>query len=134
MTRTCACGCGQVPPPAPRTQTRKGWVKGEPLHCVPGHQPRGRVAPPTVSPVVTREALYASLQPPNACRVKAFLEQLDADSRAVVEEALGYDSKDYPASALRNLLLASGFREADIPGNSAIQDHRQGRRPCRCKG
>lgn len=142
MTPTCECGCGQVPPPASRTRKSRGEVAGEPRRFVPGHSPAHHRSPAENvvhpaslhTPRVTREALHASLQPPNNCAVKAFLERLDPESRDVVEEALGYDAKDYPASALRSLLASCGFKDSEIPGNSAIQDHRNGRRPCRCKG
>lgn len=36
--RTCECGCGEVPPISPRTHTRYGHVKGEPVRFVQGHQ------------------------------------------------------------------------------------------------
>lgn len=33
----CRCGCGQDTPPAPRTDTRIGYVKGQPRQYVPHH-------------------------------------------------------------------------------------------------
>jgi hypothetical protein len=84
-------------------------------------------------PRVTREALQESLTPPNTCRVAEFLATLDPESRAVVEEGLGYPSRTFPANALRALLLRSGFDESQIPSVYAIQDHRNGRHPCRCR-
>ena len=85
-------------------------------------------------PKLTREALAESLKPPNNCRVAAFMAELDSESQEVLKEALGYESRDYPASSIRQFLLAAGFSEEDIPGDGAIQDHRNGRRPCRCRG
>lgn len=85
-------------------------------------------------PKLTRDALHESLKPPNNCRVKSFMDSLDPESREVLIEALSYDKRDYPASAIRKLLADCGFPEDDIPGDSAIQDHRNGRRPCRCRG
>lgn len=36
-TGLCHCGCGQTTQLAPKTSTRKGWVKGEPMKYVRGH-------------------------------------------------------------------------------------------------
>jgi hypothetical protein len=83
---------------------------------------------------LTREALHESLKPPNNCRVKAFRDTLDTESRDVLDEALGYSPKDYPSSAIRKFLLDCGFEEDVVPGDGAIQDHRRGARPCRCRG
>jgi hypothetical protein len=33
----CECGCGELAAMAPRTQTRIGWVKGQPTRFAPGH-------------------------------------------------------------------------------------------------
>lgn len=33
----CHCGCGQQTPSAPQTHTAKGWIKGQPLRYLPGH-------------------------------------------------------------------------------------------------
>lgn len=33
----CRCGCGGRTRPAPRTDTEKGWLKGEPLRYLLGH-------------------------------------------------------------------------------------------------
>lgn len=85
-------------------------------------------------PRLTREALHESLQPPNNCKVKVFMEKLDPESREVLEEALGYSKQDFPASAIREFLVREGgFAEADVPGQDSINNHRAGRRPCRCK-
>lgn len=34
----CDCGCGGITPPAKKTDGRRGLVKGEPIHFLPGHQ------------------------------------------------------------------------------------------------
>lgn len=34
---TCECGCGRPVLPAPYTERRKGWVKGQPLRFLRGH-------------------------------------------------------------------------------------------------
>lgn len=33
----CACGCGKVPPIAPETRPKRGWVKGQRLRFYPHH-------------------------------------------------------------------------------------------------
>lgn len=33
----CACGCGQKTPIASKTSISRGWVKGQPIRCVLGH-------------------------------------------------------------------------------------------------
>lgn len=38
MSRLCACGCGQSTRLAPYTRPSKGWVKGEPIRFIRGHQ------------------------------------------------------------------------------------------------
>ena len=43
----CECGCGQQAPLAKKTNAAKGWVKGQPLRFVHGHnrrKPRGLAA------------------------------------------------------------------------------------------
>lgn len=86
-------------------------------------------------PKLTMEALAIAMEPPNNCRVKKFMEEhLDAQSREVFETALKLDKSEFPASAVREFLIASDFDAEVIPGDSSIQDHRNGRRPCRCKG
>lgn len=42
MTKLCDCGCGQPAPIAKYTNTRKGWVKGEPVRYVHNHHPSPR--------------------------------------------------------------------------------------------
>lgn len=85
-------------------------------------------------PKLTRSALHQALRPPNNCRVKVFADSLDPQSRGVLEEALAYDRRDLSASRLRQIMLDAGFAEADVPGVDAINAHRAGARPCRCKG
>lgn len=85
-------------------------------------------------PKLTKESLHQAVQPPNNCRVKAFRDSLDDESREVLDEALGYRKDDLPASALSDWLLAAGFDPEAVPGADAINDHRAGRRPCRCRG
>ncbi len=36
-TRLCECGCGQPTKPAPYSNKRKGWVKGQPLRFLDKH-------------------------------------------------------------------------------------------------
>lgn len=85
-------------------------------------------------PKLTREGLHRALLPPNNCRVKVFLEAISDEDREIVEESLAYDKKDFPAGELRDWLIKSGFAEEQVPGADPINDHRAGRRPCRCKG
>lgn len=40
MTGLCACGCGQPTPNASKTLTARGWIKGQPLRFVNGHNRR----------------------------------------------------------------------------------------------
>lgn len=42
MSKSCECGCGQLAPLAPATAPSRGWVKGQPLRFVHGHNARGR--------------------------------------------------------------------------------------------
>ncbi len=41
--KLCECGCGQVAPIAKKTNRKRGWVKGEPLRFIQGHN--GRLRP-----------------------------------------------------------------------------------------
>lgn len=86
-------------------------------------------------PKLTREALHQAMLPPNNCQVKKLLNSLDdEEQRNVLEEALSYDRKDLSAGRLRQLLLDAGYDEKIVPGTDAINCHRSGTRPCRCKG
>lgn len=86
------------------------------------------------APRLTRESLHQALLPPNNCKVRAFLDSLDDESREVVEEALGYSKEDFPAASVRDWLIREGFSPTEVPGSDPINDHRAGRRPCRCRG
>lgn len=88
----------------------------------------------TKKPRLSREALHQSLLPPNNCRVKAFRETLDKESLEVFDEALGYDKTDLSAQTLFTFLVAQGYSEEIVPGSDAINSHRAGRKPCRCRG
>lgn len=85
-------------------------------------------------PKLTREALHEALKPPNNCAVKRFRDSLGDEEREVLDEALAHDKQDLPAGTLRDLLVKVGHSEDLVPGQDAINDHRAGRRPCRCKG
>lgn len=39
----CECGCGEPTRPAPYTFAARGWVKGEPIRFVRGHQTRAHL-------------------------------------------------------------------------------------------
>src|SRR3990167_9846133 len=43
---TCRCGCGERTTLAPRTYTRRGWRKGEPVSYISGHNWRGKKRSP----------------------------------------------------------------------------------------
>lgn len=95
----------------------------------------GSARPAGVSaPKLTRAALDAALKPPNNCKVKQFRDSLDGGSQRVLDDALAYDRQDLSASRLRSVLVEAGFPDADVPGVDAINAHRNGARPCRCKG
>lgn len=85
-------------------------------------------------PKLTKESLHQAVQPPNNCRVKAFRDTLDDASRDVLDEALGYKKEDLSARALSEWLLEQGFDPEVVPGADAINSHRSGARPCRCRG
>lgn len=85
-------------------------------------------------PKLTLDGLKAAMEPPNNCKVKAFLDTLDAESREVLEAGLKLTKEEFPASAVIDFLLASGFDADAVPSTGAIQDHRRGARPCRCRG
>jgi hypothetical protein len=38
MNGMCACGCGQPAPIAKTTDPRRGWIKGQPVRFIRGHQ------------------------------------------------------------------------------------------------
>lgn len=38
-TKLCECGCNRPVPIAKRTDTAKGWIKGQPLRYLRGHNP-----------------------------------------------------------------------------------------------
>lgn len=42
MPGLCECGCGRPAPISDRTDTKRGYVKGQPLRFINGHQRRGR--------------------------------------------------------------------------------------------
>lgn len=85
-------------------------------------------------PKLTMEGLKTAMEPPNLCRVRAFLDTLDGDSREVLETALALDKREFPASAVRQFIIDAGYDPDTVPGIDPIQDHRVGRRPCRCRG
>jgi hypothetical protein len=85
-------------------------------------------------PKLTKESLHQAVLPPNNCKVKVFRESLSAEEVEVLDEALAYPKADFPAGAIRDWLVGLGFDEEAVPGADAINDHRAGRRPCRCKG
>lgn len=85
-------------------------------------------------PKLTRETLHLALQPPNNCRVKAFRDTLSPEEQELLDEALGYDKRDLGSGALRQWVIEQGFDPELVPGTTAINDHRSGRRPCRCQG
>lgn len=41
----CQCGCGEATKLAPKTDRRSGWIKGQPLRYLKGHQTKGKVYP-----------------------------------------------------------------------------------------
>lgn len=45
MNGLCHCGCGRLAPIAARTDTRAGWIKGEPKRYIVGHSGKRRAIP-----------------------------------------------------------------------------------------
>lgn len=123
--REVAKHLGQPPTTVGDAYRRLGLVAGPQRPSAPRPARKG---------CLTRDHLTAALLPPNNCHVMRFLEGLDEDQRELVEEALGYDRQDLSASRLRQLLIESGYDEKGLPGVDAINAHRSGTRPCRCKG
>ena len=62
----CHCGCGEKTRPAPRTKTSGGWVKGEPLLYVNGHNRR---ATAVEYPSVRERLEQRTVREPNGCVV-----------------------------------------------------------------
>lgn len=85
-------------------------------------------------PSISIEEIHQGMEAPNNCRVKQFLEMLDPASKAAVERALSYERTVLTAPALRTILINKGFDPELVPGVDAINNHRNGARPCRCKG
>lgn len=85
-------------------------------------------------PKLTRASVEAAMLPPNNCRVKAFRDTLDEEATDALDYALAQDKRDLSSTGVRDMLLAAGFAEPEIPGTDAINSHRKGERPCRCKG
>lgn len=85
-------------------------------------------------PKLTMDGLKVAMVPPNLCKVRAFLDTLDDESREVLETALNMDKREFPASQVRQFIIDAGFDPDLAPGVDPIQDHRVGRRPCRCRG
>lgn len=84
-------------------------------------------------PKLTIEAFHESLKPPNNCRARAFMDELDMESQAVLTEALKMPAREYPANAIITLLTNAGFESEEIPGIDAWKAHRSGTKPCRCR-
>ena len=87
-------------------------------------------------PRLTPEDLEARLErlaiPQNNCPVRKFCDDIDDDeSRAVIEKAISLDKKTLPAPDLVKMLEDAGY--SDVPRVEVFNDHRAGRRPCRCR-
>lgn len=62
----CKCGCGQTPPLATKTHRSRGWIKGQPLRFIHGHNTALR------SPfrsLAERHAFYVQMADGDACYV-----------------------------------------------------------------
>lgn len=85
-------------------------------------------------PRLTMDSLSRAIKPPNNCRVRTFLDGLDEESREVFEAALALHPREFPHKAVRDWAIAEGFDPDEVPGQTAIGDHRAGRKACKCKG
>jgi HNH endonuclease len=65
----CECGCGQPTRLAPRTYSRRGWVKGQPVRFVSGHN--SRVVNPASLPGVGEKISAAKRGKPGKCGTEA---------------------------------------------------------------
>lgn len=66
-TGLCACGCGKPTRPAPETRSNRGWVKGQPLQFLKGHNNLRR-GPEARSWASKAEFLAANLYEPVVAR------------------------------------------------------------------
>lgn len=83
---------------------------------------------------LTREAIDRAVLPANNCAVKRFRDSMpDDEQRANLDYALSFDSRTLSAPRLRAELVKAGYPEADVPCDDAIQAHRNGKSPCRCR-
>lgn len=97
--------------------------------AVPSSSPLSRGRRPTL----TRGHVEFAMQPTNNCRVKSFRDSLDETSQDALDYALEL-REDLTAGNVRDMLIEAGFRDSEVPGVDAINSHRRGVKPCRCKG
>ncbi len=112
----CQCGCGQRTNPAPCNNRSKGWVKGEPLRFVAGHQsrPGNRYRAPHAT-----NGKYAA-----GCRCEP-CTWAHREYRRLQQERLGRRTKD--GTAVRELLgcmVGFGVEEARIADLLGIEGGR----------
>jgi hypothetical protein len=83
--KLCECGCGQPTKPASRNRERLGWVKGEPLRFINGHNKTNIT---TEGHTKTHEAGYKMIKlpsHPNASKTGYVMYH-----RHILESFLGY--------------------------------------------
>lgn len=85
---------------------------------------------------LTMEGLKAAMVPPNNCKVKEFRDTLPPGDQEILDTAVAaMDPREFSARALRTWIAKEGELDLDsLPGEDAWNDHKAGRKPCRCRG
>ena len=103
----CECGCGQATTIAPQTNSKRGWVRGQPVRFIHNHQTKGKWGP-----AVHAEGYVQRMVPghPRATKKGYVPEQV-----LVVEKILG---KFLPLTAIVH--HDNGVRDDNRPENLVV--------------
>lgn len=116
----CQCGCGERTKIAPQTSTRLGWVRGEPIRFVNGHQARVRPSRPrpVPGPPYEIDARTGAVRLPLRAQDKTALAyaQVDPDNVHLAQyrwhlTKQGYAARRTTASTRRDRLIVLLHRE-----------------------